>query len=242
MNKIFWERALKISNKEIYFFLISIFTSGFILSFRKWGLDGFDYKIGLVNLAIYTFLFFTLFTIYVLTQKIVAAYKGYKAEFVLWPNGPLIGVLVTFMSYGFIPFLYLGNIELETIKRLRIGLFRRDAQFKDLMQIAIAGPLALIVLVLLVLEPIYFLTQNEFVASIILVSSIIIFFTNLPLPHTNAMNILMYSRTMWLGVFLFSLLSIFLILTLSIASYILALILTILFIFFLKFNSSEFFK
>lgn len=241
MNKLFWERALKISNKEIYFFLISIFTSGFILSFRKWGIEGFDYKIGLVNLAIYTFLFFSLFTVYVLTQKIVAAYKGYKAEFVLWPNGPLIGVLITFMSYGFIPFLYLGNTELETIKRLRIGLFRREAQFKDLMQIAIAGPLALILLVLLILEPIYFITQNEFISSIILIASIIILFTSLPLPHTNAMNILMYSRTMWITVFVFSLCSIFLILAFNIVSYFLSLILTGLFITFLKFNSSEFF-
>ncbi|MFT4261668.1 MAG: hypothetical protein ACMXX9_04520 [Candidatus Woesearchaeota archaeon] len=241
MNKLFWKRALHLEKNEIYFFLIAILTSGFILSFRKWGTDGFDYIIGLTNLAIYTFLFFSLFTIFVLTQKILAARKGYKAEFTLWTNGPLIGVLITFMTYGFLPFLYLGNVNLDPIKRLRIGLFRRETQFKDLMLVGLAGPLSLLILILLIIEPLYFVTGHPFLIEIMTVASIIILFTSLPLPHTNAMNILMYSRGLWLLIFVFGLVSIFLILLLNIISYVLALIVSMLIIVIFYFYSSDFF-
>ena len=241
MTELFWKRALHVTDKEIILFIVSIAVSGFILSFRRWGTDAFELEVGLVNLGLFTLYFAILFFVFIFVQRIIAALYGYKPYFTLWTFGPMIGVLITFMTYGFVPFLYLGNTVLEPIKHLRIGRYRREIQFKELMIIGVSGPLSLFTFVLLFLQPMYFFTGGDFFIDMILVSSVIIFFTSLPLPHTNAMNILLYSRAIWLSLVIFGIVNILLILSLNLFSYVVSLLMTAFFILFFKYYSKDFF-
>ncbi len=241
MTELFWKRVMQVTDKEVLLFIVAVVTSGFILSFRRWGAPEFDLIVGLVNFGVFTLYFTVLFIIFIFVQRFIATLYGYKAYFTLWKFGPVVGVLITFMTYGWIPFLYLGNTMLEPIKNLRIGRYRREIQFKELMIVGVSGPLALFAVVLLILEPLYFILELPFLIDLILVSSIIIFFTSLPLPHTNAMNILLYSRAIWLSLVIFGLINIMLILTLSIFYYVISLMMTLTFILFFKYYSKDFF-
>ncbi|MFT4282883.1 MAG: hypothetical protein ACMXX6_00475 [Candidatus Woesearchaeota archaeon] len=221
------KKYTNLNGQELKFFILIILTAGFILSFRAWGTQRFDLQLGLQNLILYTLTFAIFYLIFIISQKIIAYKLGYSSEFTLWPLGPMIGVLITFMTYGVIPFLYLGAIDIKTIPRLRLGKLRTSMNFKDLMYVGITGPLTLLLVTVLILEPIYFLTRLEILKTIIWICALIIFYTTLPLPNSNGVNILLYSKLIWIIIFTFSIITLSLILLFNIYSYIIALILAL---------------
>jgi len=227
------KRAFFFSWPELKMFLASVIISGFILSFRKWGTVEFNFNEGLANFLLFSLLFMLIFAVFISSQKFLASWMGYECKFKLWEYGPFIGLLLTFMSYGFVPFLYLGNIELNVIEHMRLGKFRQHINMRDLMLVGIAGPFALVFLNLFILVPLFFATGLEFFKTAITVSALIIFFSSLPLPNTNGINALLYSRIIWLIYFMFGLVLIVLMI-LNVYTYIVALLLAVALAFLLR--------
>ena len=205
-NSFFWKRALYFSESEATTMFIISALSGFILSFRMWGTDGFDASEGLTNLFLYSLLFLVLFFVFVAAQKYVAAKLGLEARVHVWKYGPPIGVLVTLMTYGLVPFVFLGGVSLKEIPRLRLGKFKKTViNIKEMLYIGLAGPFSLIFLSLLVFFPLYLATGVEIFFSFVWVSSIILVVSAIPLPSLNGLNLLLKYRWIWVVYFLFSL-------------------------------------
>lgn len=222
-----WKQAFNFDTKELGIFLISAVFSGFILSFRKWGTDAFDLTQGILNFIMFTVLFAVIYFVFIATQKYLAAYLGYECKYTLWLYGPLIGILITFMTYGFVPFLYLGSVYMKEIPRLRLGKLRQVVQIGDLRWVGLVGPLAVLILVVFLIQPLYFATESLFFKNAIIVSAAIMFFSSLPLPNTNGMNVVLKSRGFWIGYFVIGLVLLALILPLEFGSYVAAFILSV---------------
>jgi len=222
--KYAFNRAFTFSRKEFWPFIVSVIFSGFVLSFRKWGTTQFNAVEGMSNLILYTILFMIIYFLFIAAQKYVAAYMGYECTTDIWYYGPVIGLLITFMTYGVIPFLYLGNVKLKEDYNLRLGKFRYYLNIKDLMYVGIAGPIFVILLLLFIVQPMYFATNAPIFKDITIAASWILLFSSLPLPKTNGMNVLLKSRIIWLIYFIFSIGMFFLLQQLQLVTYVAAFI------------------
>ena len=219
--------AFQYSRKEFFIFLLSSVFSGFILSFRKWGTDVFNPAEGISNFIQFTLLFFIIYFVFVSVQKYLAAYLGYECRYELWMFGPVIGLMITFMTYGFVPFLYLGTVHLTEIPRLRLGKLRQAVKIGDLRWVGLVGPLAVLVLMVFFILPFYFASQGLFFKNATLVAAAIIFFSSLPLPNTNGMNVIMRSIPFWIVYFVIGIILLALMLPFEFGAYVVSVILTI---------------
>lgn len=228
--------ALNFKEREATTIIIISALSGFILSFRKWGTTKFDAGEGITNLFLFSVLFLLLFFVFIYTQKVIALKLGLDARVHVWKYGPPIGVLITLMSYGTIPFIFIGGVKLKEIPRLRLGKFKGTTiKIKEMLAIGLAGPLSLVFLSLLVLFPLHNLSGNTIFLDMIWITSVILVVSAIPLPSLNGLNLLLKYRTAWL-VYTTYAISIYLLFQLlkHPAIYALALILSILFAWLLK--------
>ncbi|MGV8163157.1 MAG: hypothetical protein ACP5N2_07540 [Candidatus Nanoarchaeia archaeon] len=214
--------AFKFSRSEFWPFLIAVIFSGFVLSFRKWGTTSFNATEGISNLLLYSILFMIIYFLFIAAQKFVAAYMGYDCTLELWYYGPVIGLLITFMTYGYFPFLYLGGVKLKENPTLRLGKYRHYLNVKDMMYVGIAGPMFIILLLILIVQPLYFASQAAVLKDIVIAATWILLFSSLPLPKTNGLNVLLKSRLIWLLYFAFSVGMFILLRQLDIATYVAA--------------------
>lgn len=238
--KYAFSKCLEFSTKEIFWFFISSAVFAFLMRFGLWDLD----KIGegFSNLVLYIILFLITYFVFIIAQKFVATYQGYECKYEIWKYSLLIAFFVTVFIYGFIPpvlvdlllksnlaffFLYLGNVDLKENPVLRLGKFRQSLNVKDLMWVGIAGPIAVALLMSLVYLPLYFLTGFTLFKHATLVGAVIIFFSSLPLPKTNGINVLYYSRWVWLTYFVVGLVLLILLLPFNILTYFIALVLIV---------------
>ena len=234
MTHYIFRIASKITTEEIQYFLITSIIAGFILSLKAWGTTIYQFLDGFTNFVFFTIVFIVLQIVFIYAQKIFAAFKGYECSYKIWLYGPAIGLLISFISYGWIPFLYLGTVELKPINRFTLGKFRgQHIRTDDLMLVGLAGPIA-VYFVMLLLVPLYIVTGIGLIKTILVVGAAIIFFSSLPLPRTNGINVILYSRTGWLIYFIFSLMFLALIAPLNAYAYVVAVILTIIVVWLIK--------
>ena len=229
-----WQYTFNFSPKDWKVFLISVIVSGFILSFRFWGTDSFNATEGISNFIIFTLFFMIIYLIFVSLQKFTAINLGYDCRLDMWPYGPVIGLFITFISYGMIPFIYLGTVVLKAEPRLRLGEHRLGVNMKDLMLVGLAGPISVLIVLLVFLQLLYFVTGNELVKQFIISGAWILLFTSLPLPKTNGANVLLKSRKIWFFYFLFSLVLFLLVRALNIWAYVVAILLALLLLWVVK--------
>jgi hypothetical protein len=221
-----FRNMFRFSKKEVLQFLIAVVFSGFILSFRKWGTTSFSTAEGVHNFILYTILFMVIYFFFISAQKFLGTYLGYKCTFETWYYGPVIGLLITFMTYGYVPFLYLGNIKLKEDMKFRLGKFRNYMNIKDMMYVGLAGPAFILVLILLV-QPIYIATHAQVLHDAVIACTWILLFSALPLPRTNGINVLLKSRTLWVIYLIMSIILFLLLRQMTVLTYLAGLVIAI---------------
>jgi len=200
----------KFSESEKKQLIISAILFGFIFSFRMWGSTFFDFYLGLVNWIFASFTVLIAMLINFSVQKLVSLNDGYVVHFKWWLPGILIGLLLTFMTYGLVPFLYPGSLYYEHIERLRLGRFRYGTNVKDMATLSIWGVVSNVVFAMFV-GFIYFWTHNPWVLMFIKINLIYAFYSMLPIPTisgvkisegaTAGLNIFFFSRKLYIFIF-----------------------------------------
>lgn len=226
--KWFKDESFQLKQKEVLYIIILTLLSAFILSpFRKLGVVEIDLVDAALQVFEYIAIFLFLYLLFILPQKAYATYKGFEAEFEIWRFSPVTSIIITFMTWGALPFIYMGHVAFNPIRKLRMRYFETNVNFGNLYTSAVLGCLTLLLLVVLILEPLYFLLGWDLLRNMIIASSAIIAYSMLPLPYSTGINMLMYNKTIWIITFVFAITSIILILAFNIYSYLLALILAI---------------
>lgn len=202
------KHALDYKTKELFQVLITIFVSGFLLSARNWP----TLEEGIISFISYSLAFGIMYLIFLSGQKFIAYSLGYEARYEIWKFGPALGFLLSMYlillfpqaNMFFLVLLYLGSVTLKEIPHLRLGNYQRSINIKDMLIVGIAGPL-LTLIVIIILLPIFSAIGGEFLQQLIVFGSLILFFTALPFPSMNGINILIKSRMGWVFYFFFSL-------------------------------------
>lgn len=197
---------------------------GFALSFRKWG-TGASVNIltGVSNMFLATAVVLVSMYLHVALQKLVAIKLGYKATYSYWLNAVLFTIFLSFLSMGYIAFILPGAVMIEHIPRLRLGRWRYGTNLKDIARVALAGPMAHI-LIILIAGPFFFgVGRSDFMLSVIVVNLLLAIFSILPIPKidwptrmdsgADGLGIFFFSRTLYVLVLITVLVFIALVLT-----------------------------
>jgi len=181
-------KYLTFAREEWRELLITVVVAGILLSFNDWGDKSFELFTGLKNLAFAVIATFCLFTIFVMAQKLTGIFYGIRVSYAKDPIGLLVGVLITIISLGYLPFFLPGTLTYETIPNLRIGRFRSVTVKKwEAALIACAGPFAMMLLTI----PFGFLkavTGLELFHSLIIICVLLALYALIPLPMINTKN------------------------------------------------------
>jgi len=92
--------------------------------FQQLGDKVFDLVVGLKNLVFDIVAVFVLLGVHVLVQKAAGIFYGVKVVYDKYTLGLLIGVFITFLSFGYWPLFITGYLTYTSIPNLRIGKFR----------------------------------------------------------------------------------------------------------------------
>ncbi|MBT3405682.1 hypothetical protein HN419_00785 [Candidatus Woesearchaeota archaeon] len=184
----------KFSKHELVAIVVSILIIGFIVSFRSWGEEVFDAKVGLYN-------FINALIVSVLAviasqsvTRIMGLDLGFKVEYRIWIYGVLIGLVLCIVTRGHIWFLVPGGIILHEMVGHRLGYFRYWAMHRQRAAVASAGPFANLALALLFKILWTAGLQNPVVHMAIVVNVWYAFFQMLPIPPLNGSVVFFFSR------------------------------------------------
>lgn len=184
----------------------------FILTFRKWGVGSdFDAVDGIKNLVLALIIVLLSMIAHVSLQKAVAIRLGYKATYSYWFNGILICVFLAFLSFGFLIFILPGAVMIEHVPSLRLGKFRYGTNLKDIARVALAGPIAHILLILLLGLLFFSSGKSDMLFSLILINLLLAIYSMLPIPKidfptrmdsgTDGLGMFYFSRTLYVLVY-----------------------------------------
>ncbi len=223
------KKYAKISAKEWKQIPWVIFATAFVLTFNKWGTVRFDFERGLANLFI-AFLFVGIFWIGQLyLKKIIATKLGYDTNYEWSLVGIIITIFIAFLSFGYVSVLLLGTTKISQNDRRRLGKHRFALNQKDVFRIHGYSYLFNYLIILLILAPIYVITQSLFIDMLIKINLALIFFPLLPFPKNDGIYMLFASKNLYFLVLIFAIIMSILILWGQIFSFIIALILALLF-------------
>ena len=137
-------------------------------------------------------------------HRIVALSHGHKAEFEVWWNGLLIGVIFTFLSSGRLWVILPGSIILFIIQKLRLGRFRHGTNPWVIATSSVSGPIAVMGLALFfkLLTNVPFLGSNPLISKAVAICVAIAIWSMVPVPNTDGLNTYFGSRLLFIITFL----------------------------------------
>ena len=222
---------MEFTKKEIRDILIVATIVAIIFTlYELRNISNIDFKfLNGLSILISTFIFsIIIYFVYASTQKLAAKFYDYKATFGLlnWeknikeirkkvsiPLGIIITLLVTIISSGRLFFVILNSTLIENKREERLGRKWTNIKEFEEAQVALAGPLSLVLL--LILFKLLSLTSLVFERGMFITSTIMIF-NMLPIPKVDGIKIFFGSIPLYIASTIFLILFTFLIFKLSI--------------------------
>lgn len=185
------------NQQEISGLAIAIIITAFIFSFRDWGAETFDARVGLYHLFLIIIIAAISFLFRFSCQKIYALGQGYKAEFKVWWVGLAITLLLAFVSLGKLPLVLAGTVTTAFMVKARLGEFRYGFSYWNNAIIALWGILGNLIMALLFAVGSYFMPESYFLSKGVLLNIIMALGALLPLPQLEGLTIFFGSRQLY---------------------------------------------
>jgi len=187
----------RFSRQELQGLILAVLFTGFIFSFRNWGGTTFNVISGLKNLSFTIIAAAIVFLFHIAFQKIYALSIGHKIEFRAWMAGLLIGVVLAFMSAGYLTLVLAGGISLSFIVRQRVGEFRYGHNIEEQGITSFYGVYGCMVAAMIFRIFTYYFPKVLFFEKGILISLIFAICLVLPLPRMAGLSIFFGSRILY---------------------------------------------
>lgn len=211
---------------ELLHTLITAVSVGFILSFRDWGTTEVDINMGLTSLIISSAIAFAVILLRIWAQRRIALRLGYFTKYTIGKYTLPISIFLAFFTQGLLPYVSGGQMRIKESKRLRLGAFRHGLNYGDLALIGLAAPMVSVILMLLI-KPIYLVSQDFFIQKILIVNAALAFFGLIPIRGAEGFDLFYYRRWLWVMVVVFVSVYFSLILLAGVFSYVIAFIMAI---------------
>ncbi|MBI2545608.1 hypothetical protein HYV81_00310 [Candidatus Woesearchaeota archaeon] len=140
------KRYYRFSHNELVAIIIMILAAAFIVSFKRWGDDSFDFLIGIKNFIKALLIMAAIILTHVSGQRIAALHSGFRAEHKLWWFGIVLGLILVLVSNGNVWFLGFSGVFIHHMTVHRLGYFRYGTNTLAFSLTSLAGPLSVIFL------------------------------------------------------------------------------------------------
>lgn len=184
------------SSSEIQGIIAGTVLLGFMFSFREWGVQVFDVASGVRNLISSILVVALVFLVYTSSQKLFALAKGYTAEFKTWIYGLLFGLVITFVTRGYIVAVLSGGVFIYHMAGQHLGKYQYGLRVKDIGQVALIGPVSVLILAI-IFKLINLALNIPLAQKVVAVGLWFAVFSMLPIPSLDGANVFFFSRTMW---------------------------------------------
>lgn len=181
------------NGKEWKRFIITILVLMFIIGFndRSGKTIGPDYFLNMILVLI-----ILVFSIIIsnLVSRYHTSWTGYKSEYSFSINGLLIGLMLAFVSNGYFWYLAPGYHIINMNETGRLGHFRYGLRMKDWARTAASGSMTYFLLALIA----FISAQgNPFIDLFVKINIALGFYSLLPFPENNGLNIFFGERTLY---------------------------------------------
>jgi len=194
------KRYFPLEKSEKKGLILTLVVLAFIFSFRSWGIEKFDAALGFKNFFL-TLLFVAIaLAVRELTQRTIAVWLGYRAQYKAWLLGLVIGLVVTFVSNGRLIFLAPGILLLTHLETHRLGKAFYAFTMKHYGWIAMSAPVANMLLAV-IMKSLYLLTGVLAFKTMMTINIWIALFDIVPIPPYNGSHTFFGSRYVYVFVF-----------------------------------------
>jgi Zn-dependent protease len=184
-------------------FIFATFILSIVLFFFTWSTTDFTLAAGISFFVVNCIFVFAISYFARAVQRWWARKKGYIAHYYNTWQGILITITISFFSFGVVPLLSPGNMQLEPNERLKFGKTHRSLEYKDNAQVALLAPL-LYILIVIFLKMFFVSKDTSPLLYHLIVSCLLLaFFSMLPIPSFDGINIFAYSRALYVFMFVF---------------------------------------
>jgi hypothetical protein len=173
--------------------IVTIIFLAFIFTFRKWGTETFDILLGLQNIAIAIIILVVSFFVHEIAHRTIALLNGYRSQYKMWLTGLIVGVVLAFVSNGYIMFIAPGALIITHLPIHRLGKNPNDLSLKHLGWIAMSGAIANILFAVL-LKALYTGTGIGLFHTAMVINIWLAIFDMLPIPPFNGSRTFFGSR------------------------------------------------
>jgi len=212
------------SLREITGLVAAIVLTGFIFSFRNWGLEEFNFTQGFKNFIITSLAVCIIFFFRISCQKIYGLGRGYKVEFNPWWPGYLVALIMAFVSQGIIPLILIGGVSSIFISRQRLGEFRYGFSYWENGIISMWAVYSQLIVAIFFALGLYTFPQSIFFHKGLIISLLGTLFCLLPFPPFDGLNIFFASRHTYMLAFFLLLVAAVLLLTQTLVGLIFAVV------------------
>lgn len=191
------KKHFRFSKQELQGLIIGVLVTGFIFSFKHWGIEEFDLVYGLKSLFLTIIAAGISFFGHVMPQKIYALSSGYQAEFKTWWAGIVIALVLCFISIGNLTLVLAGGMVLSFMVRQRLGEFRYGYGTVEQAITGLWGILGSLIFAALFRIGTLLAENNLFFKNGLMISLIFAICSALPIPGLDGLNIFFGSREIY---------------------------------------------
>jgi hypothetical protein len=210
----------RFSLREIEELLTIALVFGFILTFRDWGGDTFDYVQGIIHLALGFLAVLFSIALHNTVKKVYAIYKGYTLEHRIWTRGLIASLLVGLFTNGRFPVYLSSSFELQTAKIRRLGR-KSGVDVSTISHAALVG-LVTTAIIAAIAHGLNQVLPAFIFAKTVSFNILYLAYNILPLPQIDGSKVF-YSSRMWYAFAFTSILAFFLLTVVGYPSFILSL-------------------
>ena len=201
------KKYFKFETSEIRNIIIISLIFGFIASYRSWG-EGASYiSIGLKNLFNSILIVISAIIVHESAHKLVGIMRGYKIKISPWWPGIFGALILCIVSRGRLWFFALSGIFLQKLPIQRLGQHRYDTKNIDISIVALAGPLANILLATFLKTLVLWFPALPLNAALIhqafIIHWVFAICNLLPIPPLDGVHVFFHSRLLFITIFAF---------------------------------------
>lgn len=190
------------TSAEIRSLAATVLIVAFIISFADWGKGATpDLTEGLFNFLIAVIITAVTFFVRESVRRIAALSVGYRAEYKVWWWGLLLGLVIVFISRGYVWILLPGGILLHHLAGHRLGHFRYGLNFFGLGMVSMTAPIANVVMAVIIKSVNLYLNSGVLTKAVYL-NLLLAIFSVLPIPPMDGSKMFFGSRMVYSFMFI----------------------------------------
>jgi len=191
------KRYFKFTPLEIRSLIIATLVTAFIISFSEWGIgDVFNVRLGLFNYFNAILIVALSFLVHISIQRIWSLAVGFRLEWKMWSFGLLFGLILAFLTNGFVWLILPGGFIVHHMAGARLGHFRYGINYWTVGLIAVTGIFASIFLVA-IFKAISVIVVNSLIQKVIIFNIAYALYSLLPIPPLDGSRTFFGSRMLY---------------------------------------------